>query len=111
MSVEAYIAKPADNSTKKAILIVTDVIGHGFINAQLIADQFAANGYFVVMPDLFHGDPVLLNRPSGFDLMTWLQGHLAPTVDPIVESVVKELRMSGYGKIGAVGYCFGVRYM
>jgi dienelactone hydrolase len=109
MTVEAYIANPADNSRKSAILILTDVIGHGFINAQLIADQFAANGYFVVMPDLFHGDPIPLNMPPGFDFSSWLQGHQAPNVDPTVESVLKELRASGYEKIGAVGYCFGVR--
>ena len=36
----------AANSTPTRI---TDVFGHQFINAQLIADQLAANGYFVVM--------------------------------------------------------------
>ncbi|KAJ5605899.1 Hydrolase tropI [Penicillium lagena] len=72
--VESYIARPADGSTKRAILLLTDVIGHRFINAQLIADQLAANGLFVVMPDLFHGDPVPLNRPAGFDIMAWLNG-------------------------------------
>src|SRR6201999_1177944 len=102
----------ADKSTKKAILLLTDVIGHRFINAQLIADQFAANGYFVVMPDLFHGDPVLLNRPDNFDIMAWLQGppgHMINRVDPVVETVIKEMRSNlGCEKIGAVGYCFGV---
>jgi dienelactone hydrolase len=56
------------------------VIGHCFINAQLIADQFAANGYLVVMPDLFGGDPIPLNRPDGFDLMKWLNGHYNPVL-------------------------------
>lgn len=110
--VEAYISHPADHSTKRAILLLTDVIGHRFINAQLIADQLAANGYFVVMPDLFHGDPVPLNRPDGFDLMAWLNGppgHLLNRVEPVVQAVVKEMRSSlGCERIGAIGYCFGV---
>lgn len=110
--VEVYISHPADRSTKRAILFLTDVIGHRFINAQLIADQLAANGYFVVMPDLFHGDPVLLNRPAGFDLMGWLKGppgHLPERVDPVVQTVLKEMKTNlGCERIGAVGYCFGV---
>lgn len=44
-------------------------MGHKFLNAQLIADQFAVKGYFVVMPDLFNGDAVPLNRPEGFNIM------------------------------------------
>lgn len=110
--VETYFSYPKDRSTKRAILLLTDVIGHRFVNAQLIADQFAANGYFVVMPDLFHGDPVKLNRPPGFNIMDWLKGplgHLPNRVDPVVEWVLKEMRSNlGCEKIGAVGYCFGV---
>lgn len=110
--MDTYFSYPADRSTKHAILILTDVIGHRFINAQLIADQFAANGYFVVMPDLFHGDPVKLNRPADFDLMAWLTGppgHLPARVDPVVDLVLKEMRTNlNCEKIGAVGYCFGV---
>lgn len=81
-----------------------------FINSQLIADQFAANGYIVAMPDLFHGDSVKLNRPETFNLMSWLEGHPIERVDPVVDSVLKYMRTRlGCEKIGAVGYCFGVR--
>jgi len=112
-NIETYLAFPPDKSTDKAILILTDVIGHKYINVQLIADQFAANGYFVAMPDLFNGDPVLLNRPAGFDVMAWLKsGHETKEVDPIVETVIKELRGKyGVNKLGAVGYCFGAKYV
>ena len=116
--VETYFAYPKDKSTKKAILLITDVIGHKFNNAQLIADQFAANGYLVVMPDLFYGDPIPLNRPGDFDLMAWLTkggpkgSHLPITVDPIIDSCLVEMRTKlGCEKIGAVGYCFGAKYV
>ncbi|KAI7557383.1 hypothetical protein KC343_g16469 [Hortaea werneckii] len=117
--VSTYFSYPESKSTENAILILPDVIGHQFINAQLIADQFAANGYFVVMPDLFEGDPVPLNPPEGFDLMAWLgkggpegKGHGTGQVDPIVETVIKEMKGSmGVKKIGSVGYCFGAKYV
>lgn len=57
------------------MLIFTDVIGHKFINAQLIADQFASNGYLVVTSDLFNGDTVPFNRPEGFNIMEWIICH------------------------------------
>jgi dienelactone hydrolase len=117
-TVPTYITYPKDKSTNLAIVILPDVIGHEFINAQLIADQFAANGYFTVMPDLFQGDPVKLNRPADFDIMAWLQkggpdgkGHLPPTVDPIVEKTIAYVKEQGAKKIGAVGYCFGGKYV
>lgn len=111
IAVESYISYPADRSTKRGVLLLTDVIGHRFVNAQLIADQLAANGYFVVMPDLFHGDPVQLNKPPGFDVMAWLKGppgHMPDRVDPVVADAIQFMRQSGCEKIGGVGYCFGV---
>ncbi|KAF5018935.1 hypothetical protein F66182_9077 [Fusarium sp. NRRL 66182] len=115
---DAYISEPKE-STKKAILFLPDVVGHTFINAQLIADQFAENGYFVLIPDLFHGDSVPLNEPEGFDIMAWLRGdyngnkyeHTPALIDPIVEKSISILR-SKYGieRIGSVGYCFGSKY-
>ncbi|CAG7952761.1 unnamed protein product [Penicillium nalgiovense] len=112
--VEVYISRP-EHSSKRSILLLTDVIGHRFINAQLIADQLAANGYMVVMPDLFHGDPVPLNnRPAIFDLMTWLKGppgHLPDRVEPMVRAILQEMKSNmGCARVGAIGYCFGAKY-
>ncbi|QYT01708.1 Dienelactone hydrolase [Trichoderma simmonsii] len=113
--VEVYITYPEDKSTENAILFLTDVMGHRFINAQLIADGFAENGYFVYMPDLFHGDPVSLNPPEDFDIMGWLNGppgHLTDRVDPVVQASISEMRKTlGCKKIGGVGYCFGAKYV
>jgi len=117
--VETYFAYPKDKSdTKHGILLITDVIGHKFNNVQLIADQFAANGYLVVVPDLFYGDPIPLNRPGDFDIMKWLTksgpkgSHLPPTVDPIIDACLVEMRTKlGCERIGAVGYCFGGKYV
>jgi dienelactone hydrolase len=75
------------------------VIGHRFINAQLIADQFAANGYFVLMPDLFHGDSVPLNKPEGFDIGKWKAGHGPEKIDPIVKASLQELRNKYNSKV------------
>ncbi len=118
---DAYLATPASTDAAHkdtGILIVPDIIGI-WQNSQLIADQFAANGYQALIVDVFNGDPVSLNPPEGFDLMKWLtQGstgdnpHTPPAIDPIVELAIKWLREErGVTKLGAVGYCFGAKYV
>lgn len=71
---------------------------------QLIADQFAANGYYTIIPDIFHGDPIALNRPEGFDFMAWRSNHGTEKVDPVVAASIKYLQGKGIKKIGGVGY-------
>jgi dienelactone hydrolase len=96
-----------------AIIILTD--GFGLCNnAKLLADSFAACGYFTVVPDLFEGDPFPDPRPEIFNLQQWLnkgaggKGHLMETVDPIVEAIISWLRNEkGFKRVGAAGYCFG----
>ncbi|KAJ5203926.1 uncharacterized protein N7498_004805, partial [Penicillium cinerascens] len=117
---EVYTSYPPSKSTEHGILILTDIIGHRLINAQLVADQFAMHGYFVMMPDLFHGDPVPLNKPGEFNMQRWRTGgyhpegktHLPMDVDPVVESCIREMQTKfKCKKLGAVGYCFGGKYV
>ncbi|KAK3903585.1 Alpha/Beta hydrolase protein [Staphylotrichum tortipilum] len=117
---DAYLAKPpADKEHKGAgILFIPDVIGI-WQNSKLLADQFAANGYLTLLLDVFNGDPIPLNRPPGFDFMAWLakgsdgkNPHTKEAVDPIILDGIKALQEEyGITKIGAVGYCFGAKYV
>jgi dienelactone hydrolase len=82
-----------------------------------MADQYAANGYYTVIPDLFNGDALTLNRPEGFDFMDWMKNgtggknpHTPEVIDPIVQKSLDYLKGKGYEKIGSVGYCFGAKY-
>lgn len=109
---------PAGKAHKDtAILYLPDVIGI-WQNSQLMADQYAANGYLTLVIDLFNGDPLSLNRPADFDFMTWLtkgsdgnNPHTKEHVDPIVKEAIQWLKDQGVKKIGSVGYCFGAKYV
>ena len=113
---------PDSQDTSVGLVILPDIIGYDFVNTLLVADQFAANGYFVVLPDLFEGDPVPLREVddnlANFDIMGWAlkggpqgKGHTPSQVDPIVEKTIAWMRDHGTKKIGAVGYCFGAKYV
>ncbi|KAH8666827.1 dienelactone hydrolase [Xylariales sp. PMI_506] len=84
-----------------------------------MADLYAANGYLTLIIDVFNGDPLSLNRPDNFDFMAWLtkgstgdNPHTPDYVDPIVVEAIKFLKEEkGIKKLGAVGYCFGAKYV
>jgi dienelactone hydrolase len=67
------------------------------------------------MPDLFSNDPAPLDAFSGtsdFDIGRWFQTHGPETVQPVVEKVKSSLLGElGVKKLGAVGYCFGGKYV
>jgi dienelactone hydrolase len=57
--IDIYISKPPDypHSPSKLLLLLTSGTGVKSINNQLQADRFASEGFVVVMPDQFGGDP------------------------------------------------------
>jgi dienelactone hydrolase len=109
---DAYVAEPKGKTVHKdkAILFLPDVISI-WENSKLMADQYAANGYYTIIVDLFRGDPLALNRPADFDFPKWLSGHPTEKVDPVVAAGLKHLKDKGFSKIGSVGYCFGAKYV
>ncbi|CAO2654393.1 Nn.00g111260.m01.CDS01 [Neocucurbitaria sp. VM-36] len=112
--IRTYFAYPENGSTQNAVLIMTDVFGMDFPNVQLIADQFAANGYFTVIPDVFNGNEVPFPPPASYNLQEYIKTKMprVPQVDPMFEAVIKHLRGElGVKRLGGVGYCFGGKYV
>lgn len=88
-NVECYVV--GDKSSKKAIVMLTDAFGIRFQNNLLVADTMAANGYYVVVPDMFNGDSFLYPPPMD-RIEKWLQAHTPDTVAPITDRVLTALK-------------------
>ena len=103
-----YVAK---GSGSAAVVVITDVFGHSFVNCQAVADAIAlASGATVFVPDVLEGDAI---PPDGFDRATfpaWRERHTDAAVVPLAQAAVAALRAKGYTRIGSIGYCFGARH-
>ncbi|CAF1040979.1 unnamed protein product [Didymodactylos carnosus] len=134
VGLPVYIAtNNTTTSTDKIIVVMTDVFGWELKNIRLLADEYASNGFYVLVPDFFKGDPVPLELeaklapPSApkrnfftavsdtFSAATtvgpWLIRHRESVSKPIVDSFFIGLRQQyPSSKIGAVGFCWGGRY-
>lgn len=79
-----------------------------------LADQFAANGYLTVIPDIWEGDNVPINwePTSEFNLGQWMSKHGPEKVEPIAEAAIKTMRNDhGVKKLAGAGYCLGAKYV
>ncbi|KAG1860245.1 hypothetical protein DFJ58DRAFT_274037 [Suillus subalutaceus] len=76
--VACYVATPTvDYAKDKVILLLPDAFGIELINAQLLADDFAKNGFKVVAIDYLNGDCVPADKSQtlnvkSFDFYGWL---------------------------------------
>ncbi|KAF4555078.1 Hydrolase tropI-like protein 1 [Elsinoe fawcettii] len=109
-NTRVYFSGPADSET--GVLFLTDIFGVDFINSQLVADSFGAQGYYTVVPDLFRGDPVPVDRPPTFNITEWQSRNQPANIDPVIELTLNEIRTNtNIQRIGVVGYCFGGKYV
>ncbi|KAF5316757.1 hypothetical protein D9619_006548 [Psilocybe cf. subviscida] len=113
--VECYVGTPkVDYPKEKVVLFLADVFGPQLINAQLLVDDFAANGIKTIALDYLNGDPIppdALNPGSEFDIMKWFPGHGNDQTRPPIDNVINALKKQGVTAFGATGYCFGGRYV
>jgi hypothetical protein len=79
---------------KSAIVLFTDVFGSSFINAQKLADSFAAGSQTTVLiPDYFNGDPIDPNAPNIFALLPdWLKKHPVTDACALAEKFVSTIK-------------------
>ncbi|KAI1748054.1 Alpha/Beta hydrolase protein [Xylaria castorea] len=140
--IDVYLTKPESypSTPSKLLLLLTGGTGLKSINNQIQADRFASEGYIVVMPDLFDGDPApnsatlpesetlttslletfklkAAETAKSFILDMWMARHTEEKILPILEKVIHACEGEfadavGYGSgIYAVGYCIGGRYV
>ncbi|KAF7339018.1 Dienelactone hydrolase endo-1,3,1,4-beta-D-glucanase [Mycena venus] len=113
--VQCYVGIPTvDYPKDKILLYITDVFGYSFVNCKLLVDDFARNGFKVICPDILHGDPVPADAilgAGGFDLAGWLKTHGAEYARPPLDKVLAALKADGVTSVGAVGYCYGARWV
>ncbi|KAL7280329.1 hypothetical protein ACG7TL_005246 [Trametes sanguinea] len=134
--VDSYVATPKGDYPKdKVVLFLSDVFGLKLQNNlaharlprgahapsrdrsshalafQLLADDYARNGFKVVEPDLFEGDalPEDALHSGKVDFGAWLAKHGMDRVVGIIRTVIDALKAEGVTKFAAVGFCFGAR--
>ncbi|KAK7264538.1 hypothetical protein RJT34_32147 [Clitoria ternatea] len=89
-----------------AIVLVSDVYGYKTPNLRKIADKVAAAGYFVVVPDFFHGDPFDRNNTNR-PMPVWIKDHQPDKGVETAKPIIEALKRQGVSAIGAAGFCWG----
>ncbi|WP_340266321.1 dienelactone hydrolase family protein [Sphingobium mellinum] len=111
---DAYVARPS-GSPKAAIVVIQEIFG---VNEGIRrkCDNWAAQGYLALAPDLFWREKphVELDPDVPEDFQAAI-GHMQKLDQDLairdIEATIKAARaqLGGEGKIGVVGYCLGGR--
>ncbi|TFK91858.1 alpha/beta-hydrolase [Polyporus arcularius HHB13444] len=127
--INAYAT--GDEASKRIIVIGADVFGWKLVNTRLLADEYAAKGFRVIVPDFFNGwelptwtmnahDPnessrsffkrYVLVPASLFIMVPCVISNIGSQVSRVT-SIVSALRTAHPdANIGFVGFCFGGRF-
>ncbi|TKW27127.1 hypothetical protein SEVIR_3G237900v4 [Setaria viridis] len=112
-SVSAYLLKAVKNNNGTGILLLSDVFGFEDSATRDFAYRVACNGYNVLVPDLFRGNPWKQSTPFDDDLFArWLAGQaparVSSDIDACTRWLVDEFKAAGVSrKLGVVGFCYG----
>ena len=101
-SCSGYLARPGDDQPRAGIIVVQEwwgLVDH----IKDIARRFAAEGYVVLAPDLYHG----VSTTDAGEAMKLLQGLDQAAAVRDVLGGIEHLKSLNTGKIGIVGYCMG----
>ncbi|XP_062097057.1 uncharacterized protein LOC133803124 isoform X2 [Humulus lupulus] len=109
--VDAYLFTAVKNNNKTGILLLSDVFGFEDSSTRDFAYRIACNGYNVLVPDLFRGDPWAKHRPMAM-FEEWITKQdpkrVANDIAMSTDWMVNEFLAAGISKkLGLIGFCFG----
>ncbi|KAL4312367.1 hypothetical protein GQ457_01G032810 [Hibiscus cannabinus] len=91
--------------SKHALLLVSDGFGYEAPNLRKLADEVAAAGFYVVVPDFFYGEPYVLDNP----IPAWLNDHDPAKGFEDAKLIIDALKSKEVSSIGAAGFCWGAK--
>ncbi|RZC68016.1 hypothetical protein C5167_011716 [Papaver somniferum] len=101
--LQSYVSGSSDS--KLGILLVSDAFGYEAPNLRNLTDKVAAAGFYVVVPDFFHGDPYTTTGDK--DVWVWLESHGTDVGTENAKTVIEALKDTGISAVGAAGMCWG----
>ncbi|EAU93580.2 hypothetical protein CC1G_02810 [Coprinopsis cinerea okayama7 len=112
--VPIYLSEPPSpqEGRKKVILYFPDAYGPFFVNAKLLQDFYASQGFYVLGIDYFLGDPIHLHLDSpDFDRAAWVAKSQKQAEEAVPKWLKAVTELYGQDSVyNAVGYCFGGPY-
>ncbi|XP_027341671.1 carboxymethylenebutenolidase homolog [Abrus precatorius] len=107
----AYLFKAVKNNNGTGILLLSDNFGFEDSFTRDFAYRVACNGYNILVPDLFRGNPWTEDQPKdGFEQWIARQNteRIADDITRWTKWLVDEFMAAGISKkLGIIGFCFG----
>ncbi|KAJ7175820.1 dienelactone hydrolase [Mycena filopes] len=114
-----YFAAGPTGTSKRAVVLLTDIFGLPLKNSKILADSFAERlGCDVWVPDLFNGRPPVapgqlekvMPQKAGVEMTAWNWTvgiwNLLPSIPAFIKNR-PSVETKKYEQIGTIGYCFG----
>ncbi|XP_021748145.1 carboxymethylenebutenolidase homolog [Chenopodium quinoa] len=110
-TIRASLFQAVKNNNGAGILLLTDIFGFEDSYTRDFAYRVACNGYNVLVPDLFRGDPWSKDQ-SQAQLEQWLAKHdpsrIAADIATATKWMVDEFMAADSSrKLGIIGFCYG----
>ena len=101
-----------NEQSRHVVIYGTDIFGYRFVNNRQNADQIAAGGFHVVIPDMFGGGAVTdedIKSKGAVWLQTeWFASYSQQQTVDKLEAVAQAIKDEGKAdSVQAIGYCYG----